>query len=155
AKEAAAAVEIIGRVDGPNVDVPFFGAGDGGVDVGILQAKAAAAEIINPRRNEEDGVAPAGRRPALEEIENGEVGAGDGAGGADGNAQCFGGEFVVLGEVLGDGGVAVAGVGHGYVGSSRLVEDELLEIGPLIGDGGVERIVDENGEAEVLFAAQV
>jgi hypothetical protein len=36
AEEAAAAVEIIRRVNGPNVDVLFFSSGDGGIDVGIL-----------------------------------------------------------------------------------------------------------------------
>src|SRR5262249_3191011 len=116
AEKSAATMEIVGRVDGPDIDVGFFSAFDGSVDVRILKTEAAAAEIVDSGPDEEDGVATTGRRPPLHKIQDSEIRAGDGAGGTDGNAQRFCREFVILSEVLGHDDRSVASVTHGDVG---------------------------------------
>src|SRR4029077_12772026 len=76
-------------------------------------------------------------------------------GATQGNSNGFGSEFVVGGEILSDGCGAVTGVGHGDVSGLRLGQDELFQIIPLPGNDGIQRVIDQNGEAESVFAAPV
>jgi len=108
-----------------------------GIDVGILQAEAVA-EIVDSCGDKEDGIAAAGRGPALDVIQNRKVRAGNRAGAPHGNTEAFGSEFVVGGENPELRRRCPCGHSHGDVGAGRLGHDEVFEIVPLAGDDGIE-----------------
>src|SRR5260370_4313072 len=82
-------------------------------------------------------------------IQKGEIGARERASAADRDAQCLGGEFMVVGEILGDQGGAIARIGHRNVGGVRLGSEKRFQIVPLVGDNAVQRIVNKNGEIQI------
>src|SRR5271168_508797 len=99
-------------INRPDIDVLFLRVVDGGVEV-WTGGSEVSTEIVDARRDEQDGAAFAGVGPPLDQVLEGEIGTGKRAASADGNAQGFGGEGVVIGEILREHGRAVASVGHG------------------------------------------
>ncbi len=148
-KESARPVPRIGSIDGPNVDILLLRAADGGIEI-HRPIPEISPEIVDAGREEEDGTPVRGSRQALHQIKKSEIGTGEGTSVAERQAQSLGGEFVVVGEILGDHGGAVAGVGHGDICSVRLVEEKGFQIAPLVGDDVVERIVDQDGEVQFV-----
>ncbi len=56
---------------------------------------------------------------------------------------------MVVGEILGDHGGAIARIGHRNVGGVRLGSEKRFQIVPLVGDDTVQRIVNKNGEIQL------
>ena len=86
---------------------------------------------------------------------NGKIGTAESATRPKRYAQSFGGQCVIVGEILRHGGCAVARVSDCDVSGLGLGFDEGFQIVPLTGNFLIQRVVDQNGQKERLAALPV
>src|SRR6476660_10507723 len=97
----------IGNVNRPNINVFLLGVLDSGIEIGI-DGIETPAEIINARREQNNGLALTGVRPALDPILKCEIRACKCSRTAQGQAKCLGSKSVIRGEVLRNDGRSVS-----------------------------------------------
>src|ERR1700730_9929606 len=154
AEKSAAGVTRVGSVQSPDINVSLLRALHRRVQVGGSWAEISA-EVIDTGRNEQYGAAFAVSGKAFDQVLQRQIWTGEGAKSSEGNAQGFGGKIMILGEILGDHGGAVAAVKKADVGRRRLRMEKRANIAPLRSDALVQRVVDQHSKKKRLSTAPV
>src|SRR6267378_7313700 len=135
-EESARPVPRVRSIDRPNVDILLLRATDGGIEIRAPGPKISA-KIVDPGRDQENGSPVRRRRQPLHQIQKRQIGTRERTPTADGEAQSLGRKFMVVGEILGEHGGAIAGVGYRNISSVRLAGEKRLQIAPLVCDVAV------------------
>src|SRR3984893_4165807 len=141
AEKSTSDVPGIRSIYAPDIDVVLLRVFDRGIHVRTDRSKIPA-KVIDTRRNQQDRASLTFSRQSFNQVLQFQIRTGKGAKSTIRNAQRFGCERVVRGEILTHDGRTVTPIKHADIRGRRLSHHEGPQVVPLVGDILVQRIIN-------------